>query len=396
MAVEQQVKEFESLVELLEDLDREGITGIARVRTMGNFLLRKSRLQGKPYSASFELTPLCNFSCKMCYMHLTKEQVQREGRILSTEEWLDIARQAVDAGVMNVDLTGGECLTHPGFAEIFRYLVERGVHVSVLTNGQLLHDKHIELFTRYRPVVVQISLYGSNSEGYVRVTGKDAFSDVLNAINQLKEAGIRVSLTVMPNRFMKDDAPAILDLLHSLNIDYRIGMTTLPARPETGRQIEEYIIDNEAYVDICKLEEEYQIRMAEKYSLPPSKRYDFRIKGQDQFVGIPCAAGAAHFHINWKGEMQPCVGFHGITRSVLEDGLDSAWVWIRELMKQYSTPSECQSCEYKKSCVGCAAEKTSGVFNGSINKWVCKRLKDFNRLSLGNPMDQSNIGSDML
>lgn len=390
------MKEFETLSELLEDLDREGISGIARTRAMGNFLLRKSRLHGKPYSASFELTPLCNFACKMCYMHLTREQMQREGHLLSTDEWLDIARQAVDAGVMNVDLTGGECLTHPGFTEIFSYLINRGVHVSVLTNGQLLSDKHIELFTRYRPAVVQISLYGSNSEGYINVTGIDAFEDVLHAVNRLKEADIRVSMTVMPNRFMKEDAPAMLDLLHSLNVDYRIGMTTLPARPETGRQIEEYIIDNEAYVGICRLEEEYQTRIAEERSLVPIKRYDFRIKGQEQFVGIPCAAGAAHFHINWKGEMQPCIGFHGVTKSVLANGLESAWFEIRELMKQYVSPNECQSCEYKKSCVGCAAEKTSGVLNGRINKWVCKRQKDLNKLSLGNQVNQRDIGSDML
>ena len=173
-------------------------------------------------------------------------------------------------------------------------------------------------------------------------------------------------------------------------------MTTLPARPETGRQIEEYIIDNEAYVGICQLEEEYQTRIAEERSLVPIKRYDFRIKGQEQFVGIPCAAGAAHFHINWKGEMQPCIGFHGVTKSVLASGLESAWFEVRELMKQYVSPNECQSCEYKKSCVGCAAEKTSGVLNGSINKWVCKRQKDLNKLSLGNQVNQRDIGSDML
>lgn len=53
--MEEQVKEFGSLCELLEDLDREGITGIDRARNVENFLMRKSRLYGKPYGG-FEVS----------------------------------------------------------------------------------------------------------------------------------------------------------------------------------------------------------------------------------------------------------------------------------------------------------------------------------------------------
>lgn len=374
--LEQQVKEFGSLAELLEDLEREGITGIDRARNVESFLMRKSRLHGRPYCATFELTPLCNFDCKMCYMHLTKEQMQREGRILTTEEWLSIARQAVDAGVTAIDLTGGECLTYPGFRDIYLYLINRGVRVSVLTNGQLITEEHVQLFRQYKPAVVQISLYGSSSEAYIKVTGRDGFQDVMRAIKLLKDAGIHLKLSVTPNRFMQDDAAAMLDLLHDINVDYAIGSTTLPARPETGRDIANYIIDNKAFINISKLESQYRKQLAERFSLEPAKQYNFRIKGQDTFVGAPCAAGAAHFHINWTGKMAPCIGFHAVTRSVLDDGLEAAWVWIRETMKQYQPPDECKSCEFKMVCGGCAAEKSAGRINGPVNYWVCKRHRE--------------------
>lgn len=374
--MEQQVREFESLVELLEDLDREGITGIDRTRNVENFLMRKSRLHGRPYCASFELTPLCNFNCKMCYMHLTKEQMEREGRMLTTEEWLDIARQAVDAGVTAIDLTGGECLTHPGFREIYLYLINRGVHVSVLTNGQLITEEHVRLFRQYKPSVVQISLYGSSPEAYIKVTGRDGFRDVMNAIKRLKEAGIRLKMSITPNRFMQDDAAAMLDLLHDLNVDYTIGSTTLPARPNTGRDIANYIIDNEAFINISKLETKHRKQLAERFSLSPAPQYDFRIKGQENFVGVPCAAGSAHFHINWKGEMNPCIGFHAVAKSVLDEGLEAAWIWIRETMKKYQPPEECRSCKLRMVCVGCVAEKSSGKLSGPVNPWVCKRQRE--------------------
>lgn len=371
-----EVREFDSLIDLLEDLDREGITGIAKRRHMENFLMRKARLHGRPYCATFELTPLCNFDCKMCYMHLTKEQMEKEGRLLTTEEWLDIAKQAVDAGVTSIDLTGGECLTYPGFSDIYLYLISRGVHVSVLTNGQLITDQHVEMFKKYKPSSVQISLYGSGPEAYVNVTGRDAFQDVMNAIAKLRAAGLYVKLSVTPNRFMQDDAEAMLELLHSFNIDYSIGSTTLPPRTGTGRHISDYIIENDALIMISKLETQYRSQLASKFHLEYLPPYHFRIKGQETFVGAPCAAGAAHFHINWKGEMTPCIGYHTVTKSVLDCGLESAWQWIRDTMKQYSFPQECTYCDLKESCTGCAAEKTSGVLNGTVNPWVCKRKRD--------------------
>lgn len=375
----QEIKEFENLSELLSDLDREGITGIEKRRIAANFLLRKSRLHGRPYSASFELTPLCNFDCKMCYVHLTKAQMEKERPILTTEEWLDIARQSVDAGVNCIDITGGECLTHPGFCELYLYLINRGVQVSVLTNGSLITEKHIKLFAQYKPVSVQISLYGSSPDAYIKVTGHDHFRDVINAVEQLKRARIHVTLSVMPNRFMQEDSEALLNLLHRINVDYTIGSTTIPARGETGRKIADYIIDNDAYIAICKQEMQYRKQLAESLSpqlLPEAamKPYQYRIKGQESFTGAPCAAGAANFHINWKGEMQPCIGFQAVKHPVLNCGIEEAWAYIRETMNSYRPPAECASCELRDVCLGCVAEKTGGILNGALNSWVCKRM----------------------
>ena len=376
MAVVEQVKEFGSLVELLEDLDREGITGIEKRKHMEKFMLQKSRLRGRPYCASFELTPLCNFDCGMCYVHLTKDQMNREGRILTTEEWLEIMRQSVDAGVTCLDLTGGECLTHPGFKELYRYLTTRGVHVSVLTNGALIDDELIQLFAEHPPAVVQITLYGSCAEAYVKVTGRDAFQDVMGAIAKLKAIGVRVSISVTPNRFMQDDVVGLLKLLHSLQVEYRIGSTTLPARPDTERDIADYIVDNKVLIEISKIETAYRKQNAEMTASQPEKKYTFRIKGQSELVGPPCAAGTANFHVNWKGEMTPCIAFYTVAKSLLGCSVEEAWQWVCDAMKAYQLPVECQGCMYAAICIGCPAEKTFGVLNGKLNNLVCKRTKD--------------------
>ena len=40
-----------------------------------------------PISGTFELTPRCNFNCRMCYVHLPESEIHKHGRELSAGEW---------------------------------------------------------------------------------------------------------------------------------------------------------------------------------------------------------------------------------------------------------------------------------------------------------------------
>ena len=75
----------QSLRELLAQLDAEGITDYRRYQAVRRFLDFKARDRGVPISGTFELTPLCNLDCKMCYVHLRKEQM-RGAQLLSAEQ----------------------------------------------------------------------------------------------------------------------------------------------------------------------------------------------------------------------------------------------------------------------------------------------------------------------
>ena len=52
-------------------------------------LHRRADVRGIPLSGTFELTPMCSMSCKMCYVRMTPEEVRASGKRLRTvEEWL--------------------------------------------------------------------------------------------------------------------------------------------------------------------------------------------------------------------------------------------------------------------------------------------------------------------
>ena len=53
-----------------------------------SYIHDKGNRLGLPVSGSFELTPRCNFDCKMCYVHQTPEQIAASGRKeLTADQW---------------------------------------------------------------------------------------------------------------------------------------------------------------------------------------------------------------------------------------------------------------------------------------------------------------------
>ena len=97
----------------------EYLDGLARINgkpmqsfeSFSRYLEKKAREKGVPLNGQFELTPLCNFDCKMCYVHLDGDQLK--GReILPVPVWKELMTQAWKAGMVKAALTGGECLAY--------------------------------------------------------------------------------------------------------------------------------------------------------------------------------------------------------------------------------------------------------------------------------------------
>lgn len=74
---------------------------------------------------------------------------------------------------------------------------KKRIIVELYTNGALINEEIIDIFSQYPPLLVDISLYGSCEETYKKVTGvSGAFDKIMNNIRSLIDAGIRVSIKV--------------------------------------------------------------------------------------------------------------------------------------------------------------------------------------------------------
>ena len=137
---------------------------------ISDYLYRKASIKKIPLNGTFELSPVCNFSCKMCYIRKTAAQLKQEGKsLIPWQKWLNLAGECREAGMLYLLLTGGEPFLYPGFRELYRELHKMGFLISINTNGTLIDDEVIAWLKEAAPHRVNITLYGTSRETYERI-----------------------------------------------------------------------------------------------------------------------------------------------------------------------------------------------------------------------------------
>lgn len=354
-----------SLTALLAMMEARGITDHRRYQKVRQFLNFRAREKNIPINGSFELTPLCNLDCKMCYVHLNRNQLQG-AELLTAEQWKHIMKQAVDAGMMYAKLTGGECLTYPDFRELYLYLRSFGVEVSILSNGVLMEGSMADFLIANPPARVQITLYGASEDGYEHVTGHRRFDRVMTNIRRMRDAGVPLSIAVTPNAFMTDGEDIIRTICRE-NLPYQVNSGLIAPREDTGRKLLDADLD--LYVRLLKLRNQLKNGIdyvpVDENSLPDPD-------GSGNAVcGVRCGAGRSTFSIDWRGVMRPCNTFPGIEVNVLEQSFLESWHRINDFVNSYPLPIECEGCSYRKICKHCIAEHAGGAPAGHANPAIC-------------------------
>ena len=359
-----------SLAELLAQLDAQGVTDYRRYSEVRKYLGFKARDRGVPVSGVFELTPLCNLDCKMCYVHLNREQLCG-AELLSTQTWKDLMRQAVDAGMMFATLTGGECLTYPGFRELYLYLRGLGVETSILSNGVLMDADMVDFLRENPPAAIQITVYGASEGAYERVTGHRSFARVMENLRRIQSAGLPLRVAITPNAFM-EDGEQLVRLLHKIDLPFQINAGLVTPRAETGRELLD--ADLETYVRVLKLA--YELRSGEacigcdEDGLPEPGG-----SAEQTAKGVRCGAGRSGFSIAWNGILRPCNTFPEVAADALELGFTEAWRRINAEVREFPQPLECEGCSYRAQCPSCAADHASGAPIGHANPARCARTR---------------------
>lgn len=343
-----------------------------------------------PILAQYELTPRCNFDCRMCYIH-NQDSNKLKDRELTTEQWKHIFDQACDLGLLYATLTGGECMLRDDFKELYIHLINRGVYVSVITNGVLLNDDMIEFFKTYPPEKLYISVYGSDEDAYLNLTGHRAFTKVFSSIERVKEANINFDLQVTGCSYIADDYINILRYLKENKLPSGFRDFLLLKKRDDASSSDHFLSSDQ----ILRLSIERQRLYSEPVAVPYS---DLPETGGNicdgKKMGLTCTAGNCLAFVNWEGKMYPCVSSYPYGGfSLLEMSYADAWEENMKCASELCECAECEGCAYKSACSKCLFERAEDVYSGHCNPDVCeltKRLVAAGIKKLDKPQDDNN------
>lgn len=330
--------------------------------------LRFWNQQQIPVQNIFELTPRCTLDCRMCYIHLTPEQMG-ERRELSTEQWIRITDEAVEAGMLYVVLTGGECMLHPGFWEIYEHLLDKGVIVTINTNAFTLTDADIERFRSRPPAAFRVTLYGSTEEGYERCTGHRAFGRVLRNLHKLRDAGFLVVIAITLSRYNKDEFLDMVRIGEELGVSISYVLELNEANEDTGRRLEDYDLTQEEI--IAKTREIHEMQHRPIFQNEPITELPPRQPDAPPQYRMRCGSGIRSFVLHWDGRMSPCFMLQNELK-VQDVGFRAAWEETKRLGREALQPVECFSCRLRPICHECAILRTDPAAPGHANPARCR------------------------
>ena len=114
---------------------------------------------------------------------------------MTFDEFKNIVNQLLCINCNSILITGGEPTLNPDFIKMYKYAKEKGMFVSINTNGFYFNNDIKNIFLKFKPNLIEITLYGYNKETYKKFTHvNDSYNGVINSIEFLSINGIKFNL----------------------------------------------------------------------------------------------------------------------------------------------------------------------------------------------------------
>jgi len=232
------------------------------------------------------ITRKCNLDCAGCYSKTLRPGASAE---LSDERFLELFREAIDLGVGTLMVAGGEPLVRRSLMEGIARLP--GVVVPVFTNGSLVDDGYLDLFSSGRLVPV-FSVEGDSAFTAER-RGAGIHETVLARCAELKERGALFGFSVT---------------LTSRNADAVLSERFLRGLEGLGASVL-FLIE---YVPVTPGSEGLVLSDAQKAELSREGRFDgysfmtISLPGDEEAFGGCLAAGRGFIHLADDGALEAC------------------------------------------------------------------------------------------
>ena len=345
-------------------------------------LWRKAGEMRLPLTGAFELLPVCNLHCKMCYVRKSMKEVKAMGGLLPTEQWLEFAKQAKDEGMLYPLLTGGEPLLRQDFQEIMAKMQEMGLQVSINSNGTLIDEKLARWMEKHCPTKINITLYGASEESYQNLCGDgDAFCRVHRAVEYLKQYHIPVKFNTSITPENVNDLDTIMAYAQSVDIPIQVATYMFPPVRRNADMVgkNHRLPPEEAALARVKADmlqndsEWFGMQVARWSKFVPLTNNILQGNAENRNCKMTCRAGRCSFWLDWQGNLGNCGMYSSTKVPVKGRTFAEAWKQVVEETEQVRYSPVCTNCPNFRLCHACIAM----VYNecGDINgrpEYLCR------------------------
>ena len=337
-----------------------------------------------PFLIVWDFTHKCNLKCKHCY---SNSGAIREEE-LTTQQAKDVVDQIADAGVTALAFSGGEPLTRSDFFEVARYAADRGLYISVATNGTLLTKETVQKLKAAKVNYLDISIDGACAKTHDEFRGvPGAFDQAVAGLKNCIEADLCVCIATTATKNNLEEMPAIIDLAEELGAERFTNFNFVPAgrgkthyeqdlSPEEREKLMHYLLARMskgckttilttapqlARVGIqCQGTQgtgDVTMSMAHMQTVKVTKK---AVPLAD-FIG-GCGAGRLYCSLSPQGDLHPCVFLPVNVGNLKTEKFQDLWLnapLFNAFRNRANLKGACGKCDYKYICGGCRARSSA-------------------------------------
>ncbi|MDP2911587.1 MAG: radical SAM protein [Candidatus Omnitrophota bacterium] len=326
-------------------------------------LFQKARNENRILVLTLEMTVRCNNNCSHCYINTQAGDASARQKELTFEQIKAIIDESVKLGVVWLTLTGGEPMLREDFFDIYTYAKKSGLLVSVLTNAAMVTPKHIELFKRYPPRDIEITVYGVTQETYERVTKvPGSYNAFMRGLNLLLDNGIGVRLKATVLHSNIHEMHEISEFCRSKTKDYFRFDPFLFLRQDSdaGKNLE---IKSQRLLpdEITELEKNDQPRFLALQKLcSETAKLNSGHEHKERF--FRCTIGNGRLYIGHDGTIKLCslLSHPLCARNIKNSTLENAWKELLSVVRNMrpdkgNSSVKCWECQLLDLCPWCPA-----------------------------------------
>ena len=308
---------------------------------------RKATELGIPLSVHLDITWRCNERCVHCYLdHDGKDE-------MTTVEIKEALRQVKECGAFFLSISGGEPLLRRDCFEILEYARALRMNVKLKTNAVMIGPEEAARVRKLGIEQVQISVYSHIAEVHDAITKlPGSFRRTMEAIQLLKENGVKVSITNVVMMHNTGHGKAVKQLADELGVAFSIDPSITPKLNGDWSIVSLGISPNELE-QIYRMEE-FVGNVGEFCS--PVSTVD-----EDVLEGYGCSAGHSLAYISPAGDVFPCVQLPLLCGNLRKQTFSEIWKHSSALAELRSVRvrnlpicSHCNHIAYCSRCPGLA------------------------------------------